>query len=93
MIANAPDRGGLGSSEDLLATVLEFLMTAQGDNPVLAALHAVDQANKPMRSAGRTRIGAGQRVARALDSSASVRAAHARLRQAIAANPVLGREP
>ena len=92
VIANAPDRGRLGSSEDLLATVLEFLMTAQGDNPVLAALDAVDEANEPMRSAGRPGVGDGRRFARALDASApAVRAAHARPRQAIAADPVLGR--
>jgi hypothetical protein len=93
VIANAPDRHGLGMSEDLLATVLEFLLTTVRDSPVLAALDAMNAASDPMRSAARPRIGARRRFGRAVDSTApAVRAAHARLRQAIADDPVLGRE-
>ena len=93
VIANAPDRGGLGMSEDVLATVLEFLLTTVRASPVLAGLDVVNAANEPMRTAARPRIGARRRFARAVDSTApAVRAARARLRQAIADDPVLGRE-
>lgn len=92
VIANAPDRQGPGSSQDVLATVLEFLLTAERNAPVLAALGAVNGANEALRRAGRPRLRAQRRLARALDSSApTIRAAHARLREAIADDPVLGR--
>jgi hypothetical protein len=94
VLVDAADRDGLGTSEDLLAAVLEFLLTADQASPVLAALNAVSTANEPIRAAARPRIGARRRFARAVDSTApSVRAAHAQLRQAIANDPVLGRKP
>ncbi|HEY8651860.1 MAG TPA: hypothetical protein VIL87_02030 [Dermatophilaceae bacterium] len=68
--------------------VLELLLTAGRDDPVLQALAAGVAANSPMRAAAFRRFGSRRRFKQAVESSApAIRDVHRRLRETIAGDP------
>jgi hypothetical protein len=73
-----------------MRNVLELLLTAGRDDPVLQALTAVLAASSPMRAAAGRRFGSRRRFNQAVESSApAIRDVHRRLRETIAGDPRL----